>query len=105
MSVYKFIGYVPKSHLEQVKTAIFHAGAGHIGNYSHCSWQTLGQGQFLPLSGANPAIGQVGTVETVLEWQVQTVVPKDKMADVLQAYKDAHPYETPAYEILQMVAF
>ena len=101
--MYKFIAYIPETHLETVKTALFHAGAGQLGNYSHCSWQTLGQGQFLPLSGANPAIGQVGTVETVSEWQLQTIVAKDNIKAVLQAYKDAHPYEEPAYEILQMI--
>ena len=101
--MYKFIAYIPETHLETVKTALFRAGAGQLGNYSHCSWQTLGQGQFLPLSGANPATGQVGTVETVSEWQLQTIVAKDNIKAILQAYKDAHPYEEPAYEILQMI--
>lgn len=61
--MYKFIAYIPEPDLEQVKTALFDAGAGQLGNYSHCAWQVLGMGQFKPLTGANPAIGEIDKVE------------------------------------------
>lgn len=102
--MYKFITYIPESHVETVKTALFNAGAGRFDGYSHCSWQVLGMGQFKPLKGSNPAIGEINKVEYVPEWRVETIVPDDKLADVVQAYKQAHPYEVPAYEVYQMVA-
>ncbi|WFF39649.1 NGG1p interacting factor NIF3 [Moraxella nasibovis] len=101
--MYKFIGYIPESAVETVKTALFDAGAGQIGDYSHCSWQVLGLGQFKPLKGANPAIGEIDKVEYVSEWRVETVVPDARLAAVIEAYKQAHPYEMPAYEVFEMV--
>lgn len=103
VNMYKIITYIPHTALEVVKEAMFRAGAGQFGRYSHCSWQVLGQGQFLPLAGANPALGQVGQLEVVDEWRVEMIVPKDKLSDVVRAYKTAHPYEVPAYEVYQMV--
>lgn len=101
--MYKFIAYIPEPDLETVKTAMFNAGAGRLGNYEWCSWQVLGVGQFKPLKGANPAIGEIDKVEYVSEWRVEMVVPKDKIHAVLTAYKAAHPYEVPAYDIFEMV--
>lgn len=101
--MYKFIAYIPEPDLETVKTAMFHVGAGRLGNYECCSWQVLGMGQFKPLKGANPAIGEIDKVEYVPEWRVEMVVPKDKIHAVLTAYKTAHPYEVPAYDIFAMV--
>lgn len=101
--MYKFIGYIPNGDLEKVKTAIFSAGAGQLGEYECCSWQVLGQGQFRPLIGANPTIGQVGMLETVAEWRLETVVPDDRLTAVVKAYHAAHPYEMPAYDVYVMV--
>ncbi|MBE9579871.1 MULTISPECIES: hypothetical protein [Moraxella] len=101
--MYKFIAYIPESDLENVKTALFNAGAGQFDGYSHCSWQVLGVGQFKPLKGANPAIGQIDKIEYVPEWRVETIVPDDRLMDVVRAYKSAHPYEVPAYDVYQMV--
>lgn len=101
--MYKFIAYIPKDDLETVKTALFKAGAGRLGAYDCCSWQVLGLGQFRPLKGATPAIGEVGQLEFVEEWRVEMVVPKTKINDVLKAYRTAHPYEMPAYDIFEMV--
>lgn len=101
--MYKFIAYIPQSDLEAVKEALFVAGAGQLGNYSHCSWQVLGMGQFKPLQGANPAIGEIDKVEYVPEWRVEMVVADDKLKAVIQAYKQAHPYEVPAYDVYQLV--
>lgn len=101
--MYKFIAYIPEPDLEKVKTALFNAGAGRLGGYSHCSWQVLGVGQFKPLKGANPAIGQIDKIEFVPEWRVETVVGRDDLPRVIQAYKTAHPYEVPAYDVFEMV--
>ena len=99
----KLIYYVPESHLEPTKLAIFAAGAGGIGNYEHCAWQVLGTGQFKPVKGANPFIGELDTLESVPEWRVETIVPENKVGDVARALKASHPYEEPAFEFIQTV--
>lgn len=101
--MYKFIAYIPETALENVKTALFNAGAGQFGQYDQCVWQTRGQGQFRPLTGANPTIGQIGTVEYVNEWRVEVIVPEDKLMAVVRAYKAAHPYEVPAYDVYRLI--
>ena len=99
----KLIYYVPESHLETTKTAIFAAGAGGIGNYEHCAWQVLGTGQFKPMQGAHPFIGELDLLEQIPEWRVETIVPEDKAKKVAKALKASHPYEEPAFEFIQMV--
>lgn len=101
--MYKLGFYVPASHLEQVKTALFAAGAGRIGNYDSCCWQTLGQGQFRALAGSQPYLGQRGTVETVTEYRVELVCEDKLLAAALAALRAAHPYEEPAYDVVQLV--
>ena len=99
----KLVYYVPESHLEETKLAIFEAGAGGIGNYEHCAWQVKGLGQFKPLDGADPFLGQVGQLEQVEEWRVETIVPESKAKLVLKALKASHPYEEPAFEFFQIL--
>lgn len=101
--MYKLTVFIPESDLEQVKQALFEAGAGHIGNYSHCCWQIKGSGQFMPLEGSQPHIGKPHTIEKVSEWRVEMVVAKDKIQTVIEALKQAHPYETPAYDVIQVL--
>jgi hypothetical protein len=72
--VYTLFFYVPESHLEVVKDAVFAAGAGTIGDYQNCCWQVLGQGQFRPMAGSQPFIGEQGQLEQVAEWRVEMVV-------------------------------
>lgn len=100
--MYKLAFFVPPSHVEQVKDAVFAAGAGRIGNYDCCAWQVLGQGQFRPLDGATPFIGQAGEVERVAEWKVELVVADALIRPVVAALKLSHPYETPAYEVYRL---
>lgn len=105
----KLYFYVPASHLDAVKTALFNAGAGRIGCYDQCAWQTLGQGQFRPLKGANPVIGaaplgDVGTLETVAEYQVEMVLEEHNLKTVIAALRQAHPYEEPAFGVLPLLA-
>ncbi len=95
--------YVPASHLEAVKTSVFAAGAGRIGNYDSCCWQTLGQGQFRALDGSKPFLGQQGQVETVAEYRVELVCEEALLRDVIAALRKAHPYEEPAFDVVQLV--
>ncbi len=99
----KWVVYVPRENAEAVQAAVFEAGAGHIGDYSHCSWSVTGTGQFLPHDGASPAIGSIGTVERVTEDRLEVVAPVRLRAGVLAAMRAAHPYEEPAFDILAMV--
>ena len=89
--------YVHDSHVEKVKEAMFREGAGHLGNYDQCCWQTEGMGQFRALDGANPFLGEVGKLERTKEWKVEIVCPPEKVKAVVEAMKKAHPYETPAF--------
>ncbi|MGE8477958.1 MAG: divalent cation tolerance protein CutA [Pseudomonas shirazensis] len=103
--MYKLAFFVPASHVEVVKAAVFAAGGGRIGGYEHCAWQTLGQGQFLPMAGSQPFLGQAGEVEQVEEWKVELVVADELIQQVVTALKHSHPYETPAYEVWPLADF
>lgn len=95
--------YVPETHLEVVKSALFAVGAGRIGNYDSCCWQTLGVGQFRPLPGSEPFVGEQGTVERVPEYLVEMVCEHDLVPKVVDALKSAHPYEEPAFGFYPML--
>lgn len=99
----KLIYYVPESHLNLTKLAIFEAGAGGVGNYEQCAWQVLGMGQFKPVKGADPYIGTLGELEHIPEWRVETIVPEEHASAVARALKHSHPYEEPAFEFSQLV--
>lgn len=92
--------YVPETHVEQVKSAMFSAGAGRVGDYDCCAWQTLGQGQFRPLGGSDPFLGNHGQVERVNEYKVEMVCMQELQAEVITALKSAHPYEEVAYCVI-----
>lgn len=93
---------VPESHLDIVKNAIFEAGAGKIGNYSHCAWQIVVEGQFMPLAGSNAFIGKVENLEKVREFKVETICDNTKIKDVVAALKHVHPYEVPSYQVWKL---
>jgi len=99
----KWVIYVPRESAEAVREAVFAAGAGHIGDYSHCSWSVSGIGQFLPHEGASPAVGSVGNVERVAEDRFEVVAPARARGAVLAAMRAAHPYEEPAFDIFALV--
>ncbi|OBG64640.1 MULTISPECIES: Nif3-like dinuclear metal center hexameric protein [unclassified Mycobacterium] len=99
----KWVVYVPRENSEAVQAAMFEAGAGHIGDYSQCSWSITGIGQFLPHEGASPAIGSVGTVERVTEDRFEVVAPARIRAAVLTAMRAAHPYEEPAFDVFALL--
>ena len=101
--MYKLCFYVPESHLDVVKTAVFAAGAGRIGDYDSCCWQVLGQGQFRPLAGSDPFLGREGEVEQVHEYRVELVCEAAFVRAAVAAMKQAHPYEEPAWDVVAMV--
>ena len=100
--MYKLTYHVPESHLETTKQAIFDAGGGQVGNYDRCCWQVLGEGQFRPLAGSQPHLGETHTVERVPEYRVELVCADGCVAQVVAALKAAHPYETPSYAVWQL---
>ncbi|WP_400242435.1 Nif3-like dinuclear metal center hexameric protein [Niallia sp. JL1B1071] len=98
----KLVVYVPKNHAEQVKKAIGDAGAGAIGNYSHCVFSTEGIGEFQPLEGAEPYIGSVNKLEHVEEVKIESVYLASKEKNIVKAMFKAHPYEEVAYDIYDL---
>ncbi|MGN8645503.1 Nif3-like dinuclear metal center hexameric protein [Gracilibacillus sp. HCP3S3_G5_1] len=98
----KFIVYVPQTHLSDLVEAIGNAGAGHIGNYSHCTFRSAGTGAFKPLEGTQPYLGTQGEIEEVNEYKLETIIKKSQLSVVLQAAKKAHPYEEMAYDLVPL---
>ena len=103
--MYKLTVFIPDAALEPVKSALFAAGAGKIGNYEQCCWQVQGSGQFMPLAGSQPNIGAQDKLETVDEWRVEMVVATARIKAVIEALKQEHPYETPAYDVIEVLDF
>lgn len=93
--------YIPISDAPKVKAAMFAAGAGRIGNYDCCSFEIRGLGQFRPLKGSSPAIGQTGVLEQVEELKVEMVCEELVLENVIKALRDSHPYEMPAYYVIK----
>ncbi len=100
--MYKLCVFIPQDHLELVKQAMFDVGAGKIGNYDQCCWQSLGQGQFRPLANSHPHIGEINRLQQVDEYKVELVVEKHHIHAVIAAMKLAHPYEEPAFDVWQL---
>jgi len=96
---YKLVVFVPMGHEASVMDALARAGAGHIGNYSHCTYRTAGKGTFKPLAGTDPYVGSQGELTEVDEYRLETIVPSRRLADALEEMKKVHPYEEIAYDI------
>jgi len=96
---YKIVVFVPESHTDVVRKAIGDAGAGKIGDYTHCSFSSKGIGRFKPEEGANPAIGKVGNLESVEEERIEVVADKQVVSNVLAAIRRVHPYEEVAIDV------
>ena len=98
----KLVVFVPDDDADRLLDALADAGAGSIGDYDRCAWTTTGTGTFRPLPGADPTIGAVGRVETVRETRLEVVLPRASRQGVLRAMLEAHPYEEPAYDVLEL---
>ncbi|MCI0533132.1 hypothetical protein L0Y49_02835 [bacterium] len=97
MSKFRYIvtTYVPTAHADNVREALARAGAGSIGNYSHCSFSSKGVGRFKGEAGSNPTIGKAGRIEKIAEERIEAICGKKELKAVLEAVRVAHPYEEP----------
>lgn len=102
MANYKIVVYVPISDADKLRKAMGDAGAGVIGNYTHCSFSVRGVGRFKPGEGAAPTIGEVGTPETVEEERIETVCSEENLHQVLEVIQKVHPYEEPATDVYKL---
>jgi len=100
--MYKLAFFVPVADAETVKEAVFATGAGRIGDYEACCFQTPGRGQFRPLDGADPHIGRVGDLEIVDELKVELVCSDELIQAAVSALKLSHPYEEVAYDVWRL---
>jgi dinuclear metal center YbgI/SA1388 family protein len=98
----KLVTYVPVEDQEKVLTALFEAGAGHIGNYSSCAFRTDGVGSFKPHSSANPTIGKINALEQVFETKIETIFPNHLQTAIISALKKVHPYEEVAFDVIAL---
>jgi len=103
--MYKICFYVPETHVEDVKNALFAKGAGKAGHYSCCAWQILGEGQFMPLEGSKAFSGEQNRLEKVAEYKVEMICEDQYIREVIAALKKAHPYEEPGYDVLRVEEF
>lgn len=99
----KLVVFVPAEALDDVRDALFAAGAGRIGDYERCSWYTEGTGTFLGGEGTDPTIGERGREERVPELRLETVFPDDCHDEVVAALRRAHPYEEPAFDVYPLL--
>jgi Uncharacterized protein conserved in bacteria len=100
--MYHISFYVPLLDAEKVKSAMFEAGAGEHENYTQCSWQTKGKGQFMPIHDAKPVIGKVNELEIITEVKVEMMCHNDIIKNVVNSMKNSHPYENVAYTVIRM---
>lgn len=103
--MYKIIFFVPTTHVEEVKTAMFNQGGGKAINYDQCAWQVLGEGQFFACKNANPYLGEKNQLTKVPEYYVEMFCSPEVLHNVVAALKKSHPYEEPAYQVIKIEAF
>ena len=100
--LYKIVTYVPHTHIEIVKQAMWNAGGGTIGDYDCCSYSSEGYGTFKANERCNPFVGEIDKLHTEPELRLEMIVPKDKYGRVVAAIYSSHPYEEPAIDILPL---
>lgn len=101
----KLVTFVPASAADQVLEALAAAGAGGIGDYDRCAFTSLGQGTFRPGPAAHPTIGTPGHIEVVAEQRLEMVLPRARRAGVVEALRQAHPYEEPAFDVFELAGW
>lgn len=95
----KLVVFVPAGHEDKIRNALAEAGAGQIGNYSYCTFQTAGIGTFKPEEGTSPYVGSAGRLEKVEELRLETILPVTRRKAVVEKLIQAHPYEEVAYDL------
>jgi hypothetical protein len=99
----KLVVFVPREALDDVRDALFAAGAGRIGEYERCSWYTAGTGTFRGGESTSPSVGEPGREERVAELRLETVFPEECQDEVVAALRQAHPYEEPAFDVYPLL--
>lgn len=99
----KLVFFVPESHKEKVKKALFEIGAGSMNKYEQCSFEVEGVGQFCPQNGANPFLGQNEMLEKVREFRVEMILKNELATTAKKILLQAHPYEVPAFEFFEIL--
>lgn len=102
---YKIVVYIPEDGAANMREAMAAAGAGVIGNYTHCTFTIKGTGRFKPNEKASPAIGEANRIQEVAEDRIETVCEADKLQAVLAAIRANHPYEEPATDVYPIEVF
>jgi hypothetical protein len=102
MNKYKVVVTVPENEADKLREAIGKAGGGKAGNYTYCSFSVKGTGRFLPVDGANPAIGEIGKLEEVAEERIEVTCDEENVKAVVAAIHAAHSYEEPAIDIYKL---
>lgn len=100
--LYKIAVFVPAVHSDNVKNAMCNVGAGYLGNYSNCTFESVGKGAFCPLEGAKPFIGTINEIQYTDEVKIETIVSENNLSQVIKAMLVAHPYEEVAYDIYEL---
>ncbi len=95
----KLVVFVPADHSEKVRNALFEAGAGTIGNYDQCSFNTIGTGTFRPGENSSPFEGKIGQRSEILETRLEVIYESRKEKAIINAMRSAHPYEEVAYDV------
>lgn len=102
MSNYKVVVTVPENEADKLRQATGDAGGGRVGNYTHCSFSVKGTGRFIPVNGANPAIGLVGKLEEVAEERIEITCNSESVRAVVAAIREVHSYEEPAIDVYEL---
>lgn len=100
----KLVVFVPEENADEVRNALGEAGAGKIGNYTFCSYSLKGVGRFKPGNGADPHIGQVGKLESVVEERIEVACEKHQAKEIIEVIKRVHPYEEVVVDIYPMLS-
>ena len=99
----KIVVFVPITHAQKIREVLAKTGTGKLGDYDSCSFSSKGVGRFRPLKGAQPFIGKVGEVEEVEEEKIEVLCAREKLEEVLEEVKVAHPYEEPAIDVYPLL--
>lgn len=105
LEMYKVFVTIPETHTDKLIDAMAKAGAGVVGNYTHCAYITKGMGNYLPEKGATPFIGEVGSMNREPEDKIEMICPKERLEEVVKAIKKVHPYETPTIDVVEIRFF
>ena len=100
--MYKVGIYVPEQALEEMKKALFEAGAWHFGGYDSCCWQTKGRSQYRSLADSLPSNGEEGKLIQITEYRIEMICVDEKVSDVVEVIKKTHPYEQPAWDLVRL---